>query len=85
VTVEIDKIRRHRRLNCRPCTEGDRFLLCPSRSTRCDWREGLDDLEIATCARVSWFNEERLHSEPGDRTSAEVEAAYRQNSQPDAA
>ena len=26
------------------------------------WRE-LDDLEIATCAWVSWFNDERLHSE----------------------
>ncbi len=25
------------------------------------WK-GLDDLEIATCAWVSWFNEERLHS-----------------------
>ena len=25
------------------------------------WR-GLDDLEIATCAWVSWFNKERLHS-----------------------
>ena len=25
------------------------------------WR-GLDDLEIATCGWVSWFNEERLHS-----------------------
>ena len=24
------------------------------------WK-GLDDLEIATCAWVSWFNEERLH------------------------
>ena len=35
------------------------------------WR-GLDDLEIATCAWVSWFNEDRLHSELGDRTPAEV-------------
>gem|GEM_PF-6855379 len=48
------------------------------------WK-GLDDLEIATCAWVSWFNEERLHSELGDRTPAEVEADYRQRSQPDAA
>ena len=39
------------------------------------WR-GLDDLEIATCAWVSWFNEERLHSELGDRTPAEIEAAH---------
>ena len=35
------------------------------------WR-GLDDLEIATCAWVSWFNEERLHSELDDRTPAGV-------------
>jgi putative transposase len=48
------------------------------------WR-GLDDLEIATCGWVSWFNEERLHSELGDRTPAEVEADYRHKSQPDAA
>jgi len=34
---------------------------------------------------VSWFNEERLHSELGDRTLAEVEAYYRHSSQPDAA
>ena len=48
------------------------------------WK-GLDDLEIATCAWVSWFNEERLHSELDDRTPAEVEAEYRHKSQPDAA
>ena len=45
------------------------------------WR-GLDDLEIATCAWVSWFNEERLHSELGDRTPAEAEDDYRHRSQP---
>lgn len=39
------------------------------------WR-GLDDLEIATCRWVSWFNEHRLHGELGDLTPAEVEAAY---------
>jgi putative transposase len=48
------------------------------------WR-GLDDLEIATCAWVSWFNEERLHSELGDHTPAEFEADYRQRSQTNAA
>ncbi len=49
------------------------------------WR-GLDDLELATCAWVPWFNEERLHSELGDRTPAEVEADYYAlNSQPDVA
>ena len=48
------------------------------------WK-GLDDLEIATCAWVSWFNEGRLHSELNDRTPAEVEADYGQQSQPDAA
>ena len=48
------------------------------------WR-GLDDLEVATCAWVSWFNEERLHSELGDRTPAEAEDDYRQRSQPDVA
>ena len=39
------------------------------------WK-GLDDLEIETCAWVSWFNEERLHSELGDVTPAEFEANY---------
>ena len=39
------------------------------------WK-GLDDLEIATCAWVSWFNEERLHSELGDRTPCEIEEDY---------
>ena len=39
------------------------------------WK-GLDDLETATCAWVSWFNTERLHSELADRAPAEVEAAY---------
>ena len=48
------------------------------------WK-GLDDLEIATCAWVSWFNEERLHGELDDRTPAEVEADYRQRSQPNVA
>ena len=44
------------------------------------WR-GLEDLEVATCAWVPWFNDERLHSELGDRTPAEVEAEYRHTSQ----
>ena len=48
------------------------------------WR-GLDDLEIATCAWVSWFNEERIHSELEDKTPAEVEAENRHESQADAA
>jgi putative transposase len=39
------------------------------------WK-GLDDLEIATCGWVSWFNEERLHGELDDLTPAEVEAGY---------
>ena len=39
------------------------------------WK-GLDDLEVATCAWVCWFNEERLHGELDDATPAEVEAAY---------
>jgi putative transposase len=39
------------------------------------WR-GLDDLEIATCGWVAWFNAERLHGELDDRTPAEIEAAY---------
>ena len=39
------------------------------------WR-GLDDLEIATCGWVAWFNQERLHGELDDCTPAEIEAAY---------
>ncbi len=39
------------------------------------WR-GLDDLEIATCGWVGWFNDDRLHSELDDLTPAEVEAAH---------
>lgn len=49
------------------------------------WK-GLDDLEIATCGWVSWFNEERLHGELDDLTPAEIEDAYyRHQSQPSAA
>ncbi len=48
------------------------------------WK-GLDDLELATCAWVSWFNEERLHSELNDLTPAEFEADYRRQSQAEAA
>ena len=48
------------------------------------WR-GLDDLEVATCAWVSWFNTERLHSELGDHSPAEFEDDYRHRSQTDAA
>jgi putative transposase len=48
------------------------------------WR-GLDDLEIATCGWVGWFNDERLHGELDDQTPAEVEADYRHRSQPTAA
>ena len=39
------------------------------------WK-GLDDLEVATCAWVSWFNTERLHGALQDRTPAEVEELY---------
>jgi putative transposase len=48
------------------------------------WK-GLDDLDVATCAWVSWFNEERLHTELGDRTPEEVEAEYGDGSQANAA
>ena len=37
---------------------------------------GLEDLEIAICAWVSWFNSERIHSELGDCTPDEVERAW---------
>jgi len=39
------------------------------------WR-GLDDLEIATCGWVSWFNEVRFHGELDDWTPAEIEQTY---------
>ena len=39
------------------------------------WK-GLDDLEVATCRWVGWFNEDRLHGELNDLTPAEVEEAY---------
>ena len=44
------------------------------------WK-GLDDLEIATCAWVPWFNEERLHGELDYQTPLEVEDGYAANSQ----
>jgi putative transposase len=40
------------------------------------WK-GLDDLEIATCGWVPWFNEVRLHGELGYLTPDEVEEDYR--------
>ena len=39
------------------------------------WR-GLDDLEIATCGWVSWFNERRLHEALQNLTPAEYETAH---------
>jgi putative transposase len=49
------------------------------------WR-GLDDLEIATCGWVCWFNDERLHGELDDLTPTEFEDGYyRHQSQPTAA
>lgn len=39
------------------------------------WK-GLDDLEVETCAWVSWFNTERFHGELGDLTPAETEHDY---------
>ena len=45
------------------------------------WK-GLDDLEIATCRWVSWFNTERLHGALGDRTPAEIEDRYREDLSP---
>jgi len=39
------------------------------------WR-GLDDLEIATCGWVSWFNDERIHGELHDHSPAEVEERH---------
>jgi putative transposase len=37
----------------------------------------VDDVELATLAWVSWFNNERLHGTLGDIPPAEYEAAYR--------
>ena len=49
------------------------------------WK-GLDDLEVATCGWVGWFNDERLHGELDDDTPAEFEAAhYRRLAQANAA
>jgi len=39
------------------------------------WK-GLTDLEVAICAWVGWFNEQRLHGELTYCTPAEVEVAY---------
>lgn len=39
------------------------------------WK-GLDDLEIETAKWVTWFNEERIHSELNDLSPAEVEEHY---------
>ena len=44
------------------------------------WK-GLDDLEIATCGWVPWFNEERLHGELGYLTPNEFEEDYRVKNQ----
>jgi putative transposase len=39
-------------------------------------RRGLDDLELATCTWVDWFNHTRLHSALGHRPPAKVEAEH---------
>ena len=48
------------------------------------WR-GLDDLEVATCGWVAWFDTERIHGELGDLTPAEIEAAWEIDYRHDAA
>jgi hypothetical protein len=48
------------------------------------WK-GLDDLEIETAKWVSWFNEERIHSELDDLSPAEVEKNYADQSRASAA
>ena len=48
------------------------------------WK-GLDDLEIETAKWVSWFNEERIHSELDDLSPAEVERNYADQSHASAA
>jgi len=39
------------------------------------WK-GLDDLEVAICRWVCWFNDTRIHGHLQDRTPAEVEASW---------
>jgi putative transposase len=48
------------------------------------WK-GLDDLEIETAKWISWFNEERIHSELGDHSPVDVEASYADQHQVNAA
>jgi putative transposase len=48
------------------------------------WR-GPNDLAVATCAWVSWFNAERLHGEVRDRIPAEIEAEYSHSDQAEVA
>ena len=42
------------------------------------WK-GLDDLEVAICRWVCWFNEVRIHGQLDDQTPAEVEAAWQRD------
>ena len=43
------------------------------------WR-GVEDVELATCSWVDWFNNDRIHSSIGNQTPMEYETAYhRQN------
>ena len=72
VTIGIDKIRDHQMLKCGPRTEGDRFLLCPPRSTEEDCARTavpaevgaagmryvgcMDDLSVTL---ISWTSERR--------------------------
>jgi putative transposase len=48
------------------------------------WR-GLDDLELATCEWLSWFTDERIHSQLDDRSPVQFEADYLRRSRPTAA
>jgi transposase InsO family protein len=47
------------------------------------WKR-LDDLEIATCAWVSWLNEEGLSGELANTTPSEFETDYRNSDQANA-
>ncbi len=43
---------------------------------------GVDDLELATCSWVAWFNETRLHGSIGHVPPAEHEANYYRHTDP---
>ena len=78
------RVDRHRRRQLRHSVHAESLI--GLYKTECVRRDGpvrgVDDLELATCSWVAWFNETRLHGSIGHVPAAEHEANYYRHTDP---